>query len=319
LSSEKSSLSRLIGRAAVAVGILHVVNLIINKQATSGHLLRTSAENRFNWRGVNVHYTRTGRGPVVLLLHDLHPASGSHEWSDVIRELSLQHTVYAIDLPGCCRSDRSEQLYTNFYYVEFLKEFMETMALDKVTLIGSNLSAPIALMTAVYEPKLISKILMINPPSLEDMQKEPASHAKLIKSVMELPVIGTGIYNMLYSREQIDLSFTEKFFYNPFHETEELVDQYYESAHLGNGGGRYFAASLLGGYLNMNVTQALKTLKVPAGIIEGGGNENFEWLISGWKELKPDINVAIIPKTKLLPQLEEPKLTSKEILSFIDQ
>lgn len=309
---------RFVCKLGLTAGAIYAANSLIEKYATKNNLLQSTSSEFFNWRGVRIYYHKEGSGSPLLLLHDLHPAASAYEFHKIKSQLAQTHTVYTLDLPGFGRSAKEKQPYTNFYYVEVLREFIKTMALGKVQVVASNLSCPIALMAQIYDPNLFSKMILINPPSIEDMEVSPTPISRLKKKVLELPLIGTLIYNIIYSRQQIDLSFTEEYFYNPFHENTELVDTYYEAAHLGHGGGRFVAASLIGGFINMSLTYALKQLTIPAKILEGSETENADWVIKGWTGLNNQISSVSIKHTQQLPHLEEPELVVEEINQFLD-
>ena len=76
------------------------------------------------------------------------------------------------------------------------------------------------------------------------------------------------VYNILNSRPNIDLAFTEKYLHNPFHVDTELEDLYYESSHLENGAGKYLLASITGKYIYCNISHALKTIDNSIYILE---------------------------------------------------
>ena len=116
----------------------------------------------------------------------------------------------------------------------------------------------------------------------------------------------------------IDYAFSERYFYNPFHDNEELVDLYFESAQLGYGNGHYLHGSMIGKYLNINVDYAVTNLRTPVKIIEGGAIGDADQVIHEWTSLNSSIEAVVIPHTKQLPQLEEPGKVLDEIRSFID-
>ena len=96
----------------------------------------------------------------------------------------------------------------------------------------------------------------------------PDRQSKASKFLLELPLIGTLVYNILNSRPNIDLAFTEKYLHNPFHVDTELEDLYYESSHLENGAGKYLLASITGKYIYCNISHALKTIDNSIYILE---------------------------------------------------
>ncbi len=317
--SRNHSLLKLLFRTAAVLGAVYAVNEYIDRTATEKKLLTYHSAKMFTWREDKVYNTRQGSSSPMIKLHNLHPASSSYEWHQIVDQLAKQHTVYTLDLPGMGRSDKCNQPYTNFYYVECLKEFITEMKLEDVSIVASNLTSAVALMAAVYEPSLFSRLVMISPPSKDELAVTPDTVSKCKKALLELPLIGTLCYNILCSRQRIDLAFTEKYLYNPFHENVELVDTCYEAAHLGHGQGRYFAAALIGGYLNINIDHALSHLSIPTLVLEGGNIELASVVTQDWTSANAVVTAETIPHTKELPHLEEPALIAEKINAFLSE
>lgn len=314
--SRDNKLRNIFLSCSISAGAMYVFNKIYGAHAVNRHKLQALAKNFFNWKGLNVYYEVHGSGEPLILLHALNPASSAYEWNLVIDQLSKHHAVYTLDFPGCGRSDKPNTLYTNFYYVQFLRDFMRGLNLQGAVVCASNLTSAVAVSAAVYEPELISRIILVNPPSLRSLSDVPDPLSKAACKLLCLPLIGTTIYNILTSRPQIDMYFSEKYFYNPFHDTDDLVDTFFESAHLKDGTGRFFAGSMLGKYLNCHLGYVLTKLQVPVKIIEGSSTDNAELVLFEWKQAVSDIETAMIEHTKKLPMLEEPEKTVEEILAF---
>ena len=310
---------RRLQKLTVLAAGMFIFNKIHAAIAVKKHCLSTSQGQFFNWKGIRVYYEKHGSGSPIVLLHALHPAASSFEWHSVIDALAEKHTVYTIDLPGCGRSDKPDTLFTNFYFVQLVRDFIKELSISHCVLVGSNLSAAVAVIASVYEPDLADKLIFVNPPSASALAETPDRISRMKYRILGLPLIGTFIYHLLASRMQIDLYFSEKYFYNPFHDTDDLVDTYFESALLDNGKGHFFAASLLGKYMNMNIEHALSELKVPAKLIEGSATDHAQVTIQEWKAIQPSIETVLIEHTRQLPMLEEPEQTAAEILNFIDK
>ena len=310
---------KIIGSLSTAASVLaamHVFNLTYNYYACRKHLLPKAPENLFLWKGINVYYEKHGEGSPLILLHSLHPAVCSYEWHEIVDKLAEQHTVYLIDLPGCGRSAKPGVLYTNFYYVNLLKDFIKENGIEKPAVVASNSSSSIALMLAAYEKDFISRIIMINPKSPSELALNPDFKSRLIYHILKPPFIGTFIYSVISCRAQVDHTMIEKYFYNPFHDTDELVDTYCESAHLKGGRGHFFAASLYGNFINANISAALKKMDLPIKLIEGKSTDSSENDVNEWTAMNPNIETAFIEHSRNLPMLEEPEKTAEEILSF---
>ena len=72
---------------ALTTAGIYCANRIINHTATAKNLLGTSKANFYDWKNGDIFYTVSGSGSPILLVHDLHPASSSVEWSKIIKKL----------------------------------------------------------------------------------------------------------------------------------------------------------------------------------------------------------------------------------------
>ncbi len=313
----KNKFRNLFSLSALACGSIWASNTIIEKKAVSKHLLTSSEENFYSWKNLNIFFTRKGIGTPVILLHDLTPESCSYEWTNVVDKLSENHKVYTFDLLGCGRSDKPEITYTNFYYVEILISFIKSQICEKTYVIASGYSSVVALMAAAYDPSKFSGITFINPPSIGEMARVPSVTSKISKKMMQCPLFGSMIYNIHYSRDSIDNRFTEQYFYNPFRMTTQLIDCFYESAHIQGSKGRYLEASLAGRYLNMNIRHALKKLKVPSSILYGSNMRNEVLIAASWKKVSPALQIAPISQSKRYPHFEKPAETTAKLERMI--
>ena len=286
--------------------------------ATAG--AKVEPENFFKWKNLNIYYTKYGSlGSPVILLHDINPAASSVEWDNIVELLAQDHRVYVLDLLGCGRSDKPELTYTNFYYVELLIDFIKSRVCEKSFIVASGLTCSIALMAGAYDSSKFSGMVFINPPSTGLLSQIPNNGTKFAKKLLESPIVGKLIYNKLYSRQRVDNLFTEKYLYNPFKVTTSLIDTYYESAHLGNGSGRFLQGSLSGRYINMNVNHALKNLKIHADIIVGGALRDEDFISRSWRRINPEIKIYSVAKSKILPHFEQPEETAAFIKKSIEE
>lgn len=306
---KKHRVLKVIAFVAVSAAAVYAINSYINYEASRKKLLGCDAEDFYNWKGTKVFYKKTGSGSPVLLVHNLNPSSSAFEWKDVVSSLSKNHRVYVLDLPGCGRSGKPKQTYTNFYFVQLLTDFVKDMICEPSAVIATGFSSPVALMAGVYDSSKFSKMLFINPPASNILAQVPDSKSKFIKWMLEMTLVGSLVYNILYARPQIDTYFTEQILYNPFLSDSGVIDTYYESAHLDHGHGRFLKASLDGKYLNMNIEHALKTFSIPASIIIGSSFKEESPMARSWTKLNSSMEVHYVAHAKMLPQLEKPAET----------
>ena len=289
-----------------AAGVIHIVNHTIFTTATLKDLLKSSANNYYDWRFGRIYYKKKGHGRPLLLIHDLTVSSSAYEWNKVIDKLAENHTVYALDLLGCGRSEKPKITYTNFLYVQLISDFIKNVIHEKTDIVASGFSGSFVLLACHNESELFGKLSLINPPSLSGLSKAPTKRNKLYKFILELPIFGTLIYNMKTCQSNIQLLLTEQYLYNPFLASAEIIDTYYEASHKGYGNARFLLSSIAGNYTNNNVTHALKDINNSIVIINGDAEAQREETKDSYLKCNPAIEYFNITKAKHLPQLENP-------------
>ena len=181
---------------SLATGIIYVINRIVFATATLKNLLKSSADNYYEWRFGKIYYRKKGHGTPVLLIHDLNVYSSAYEWNKVIDELAKTRTVYAVDLLGCGRSEKPRITYTNYLYVQLITDFIKNVIGEKTDVVANGYSGSFSVLAGYSDTDYIKKLILINPPSLASLNRIPSKRSKLHKFILELPVFGTLIYNI---------------------------------------------------------------------------------------------------------------------------
>ncbi len=315
----KESFKTLVKLNGFALFIMHISNRYISSNALTNNMLKSGGVSKhYRWQYGDVYYHKHGRGKPIVLLHHLDPAFSSYEWNEIIDELSKNHTVYAVDLPGCGRSVKENADYSNYFYVLFLTSFIKNVVKHKCIVMASGYSSSFAIMTSSMNPSLIKKIIAVNPQSLKELMLTEDEKSKVANTLLTLPIIGTTVYNIAQSKGNIDLAFTEKYLYNPFRSQKRFVNAFYEGAHFNESNGKYLLASIQGKYMTANVKNALKTAGDKVIVIYGDHYENEAQIIKGYQALNSSIQAFSIKSTKFLPQMERPELFLNECIKHID-
>lgn len=113
-----------------------------------------------------VHYEAFGRGRPVLFLHGW--LGSWRYWVPTMEALSDQYRTYALDLWGFGDSDKSRPRYRLADYVALVENFVETVGIRDVTLIGHALGAVIGLKYAVCYPERVNRIAAVSLPIYSD-------------------------------------------------------------------------------------------------------------------------------------------------------
>lgn len=296
---------------------IHIANKILHYTATLKNLTEPTDDHFFDSRYGKIHYKKSGTGPALILVHDLDPISSTFEWSKIIKSYENRYTVYSLDLLGCGHSDKPNLTYTNYLYVQLLSDFIKEIVQDSASIVASGISSSFCIMCANMHKEQIKQLILVNPTSIEDLTVSPNNISKSKKYIIELPIIGTFIYNILVHESRINSIFETKYYFKSSLISSKLEDIYFESAHIGKGAGRYLQASLLGNYLNINIINALKEL--PNIYIIGSRNiENNISTMNQYTLYNSSIETAFISNCAKLPQLENPKKFTEILNMFLD-
>jgi hypothetical protein len=87
--------------------------------------------------GIKLRYIKSGKGPVLVLLHTLRTQLDLFE--KVVPELSKHFTVYALDYPGHGYSDIPQTRYDAAFFTKAVEGFLEKLNLRDVTLAGVSI------------------------------------------------------------------------------------------------------------------------------------------------------------------------------------
>lgn len=309
----KKKLATCTALIVLSTTIIHIINRLTYFLSTIDNLLGKREGQYYEWRFGNIFYQKQGKGEPILLIHDLTACSSEYEWNALIDNLSKTNTVYSLDLLGCGKSDKPNFIYTNFLYVQLVTDFIKHVIGKSTDIIVTGTSSSFVLMACKNDNTIINKIIMINPVSISLLAKNPSKRTKLLKLLINIPVIGTLLYNILYSKNSIEQTFESDYFYNPQLVNSEMIQAYCEAAHTANTHSKYLFASIKGRYTNVNITECLKQIDNSIFIIIGSGNPNYKNIAEEYQNYTPAIEIQEIQKAKYLPQLEVPDELAEQI------
>lgn len=165
-------------------------------------------------RNIEIGFIDDGHGDVLLLIHGL--GSNAKGWSRNIHELSRQHRVIALDLPGYGYSDKGAYEYSLEFYAQVLKEFLTGLGVEKATLVGHSMGGQIAMVTALEYPDLVDRLVLISPAGFEtftDGEGDWMRGAVSAKFVQEATIRNVAVNlksNFFDTPEEADFMITDR-------------------------------------------------------------------------------------------------------------
>jgi pimeloyl-ACP methyl ester carboxylesterase len=144
-------------------------------------------EHTIELAGAPVFYRRApATGTPALYLHSV-PTS-SDDWEELLGETG----GVAVDLLGFGRSSKAGNLeYTLPAYSDFIERFLDTLELDRVTLVGHGWGAAIGLAFAQRQPERLDRLAIIDAVPLLGGFKWPRSVSYLRRPALGELIMGS--------------------------------------------------------------------------------------------------------------------------------
>ena len=113
---------------------------------------------------LTLHYTVTGQGPPVVLVHGY--AHAQTMWRRPVEHYLQKHfRCYALDLPGHGLSDTPPLAWFRIEnFTATLRQFCLSLALENFILIGYSMGGLISLDLTLRYPDLVTNLVLINAP-----------------------------------------------------------------------------------------------------------------------------------------------------------
>ncbi|HEX4017172.1 MAG TPA: alpha/beta fold hydrolase [Frankiaceae bacterium] len=110
--------------------------------------------------GEDVAYRRCGDGPVLLLLHGIAGSSGT--WIAAMRLLQRDYTVIAPDFLGHGKSSKPLGDYSLGNHASGIRDFLQTLGIERVSVIGQSFGGGVALQFAYQFPELCERLVLVD-------------------------------------------------------------------------------------------------------------------------------------------------------------
>ena len=136
-----------------------------------------------NWNGTEIHYTESGSGFPILMIHGF---GGSNR--DFILLDSMVHDKYRVirvDLPGFGLSDFPKQTEENPDYIKVYDDYftflLDTLHLDSCYVMGNSLGGLMSWNLAVKHPSVVKKLILFNSAGYDMAEVIKSANAKVFK------------------------------------------------------------------------------------------------------------------------------------------
>lgn len=262
-------------------------------------------------------YTAGETGSPVILLHGAGVDSANISWNEVIGPLSKTHRVFAPDLPGYGASDKPDIEYSLSFYMDFLKQFMNTLNFNQASLIGLSLGGGISLGFALEYPMRVDKLILVDAWGL--FNKLPFHrlsywYTKSFFNELSYKLSGK-------SRRFVKWTLLNSLFGNPNKLSEQLVDEVHEALKAHDAGKAFISfqrSEITKTGLRTNLAGRFSEIKNPTLIVHG--TDDMSVPVKYAKEAHDGIQgseIYLMEGCKHWSQKERPDEFTKVITKFL--
>jgi pimeloyl-ACP methyl ester carboxylesterase len=257
----------------------------------------------FSYSGSRIHYSDSGEGKVIVLLHGY--LESSEIWNGFASKLSSEFRVISLDLPGCGLSDVYGTVHTMEFMATAVKELLDSLGLKKVFIAGHSLGGYVALAFFELFPDNLTGYCLFHSQPFQD------SPAALDKRKREIEIVKMGKKNLMYPE-----NVTRMFATSNLEKFSDALQRSKEIASLIPGEG---IIAVLNGMMARPSRQAImEEGRVPCLWILGSMDNYIPCdLIQTQVKLPSNARVVVLKNSGHLGFVEEEEVSVKVVREFI--
>ena len=134
-----------------------------------------------NYKNRKVHYTSSGSGPTVVLLHGF--LEDLTMWDELEGEFSKKNRVVRIDLVGHGLTENQGEVHSMEDQAEMVKKVLDELKIDQYAVIGHSMGGYIALALAELYPEDLTGLVLMNSTSLPDSEDKKRNRDRAVEAV----------------------------------------------------------------------------------------------------------------------------------------
>jgi len=160
----------------------------------------------FSYKGGRIHYSDSGTGEVIVLLHGY--LESSEVWNGFGHKLARDFRVLLVDLPGCGLSGVYGEIHSMEFMAAALMELIKSLGIRKVFITGHSLGGYVTLAFLELYSGFLSGYCLFHSQPFADTPEA------LEKRKREIEIVKLGKKNLMYPDNVIKMFATsnlEKF------------------------------------------------------------------------------------------------------------
>jgi pimeloyl-ACP methyl ester carboxylesterase len=259
----------------------------------------------------------TGGTPPALLLHCGGFDAAEFSYRHTIEPLSRLRPVLAFDWPGYGGSDTPDLRYDLAYYARFLERLLDSLGIERATLVGISMGGGAALSFALCSPERVEKLILVDSYGLG----KDIPHGRLGYLLVHAPLAADLVYALLRRSPRSLRWGLRRMVYDPRVVSDELIEEARRllNQHASGRAFRSFRRSEVGwGGLKTDLSHHLSELAVPTLLVHGEHDRvvPVEWVRRAHERL-PDSELRVLQGCGHWPPRECPNEFNRVVARFL--
>ncbi|UUV21871.1 alpha/beta fold hydrolase [Paenimyroides aestuarii] len=135
----------------------------------------------FNYKNTAIHYTDTGKGNAVVLVHGF--LEDASMWQKTAKELAKRYRVITVDLLGHGKSECYGYIHTMEDQADMLFALISHLRLRKISIVGHSMGGYVALAFAELYPDNVRSLVLLNASAQADSEERKINRGRAIEVV----------------------------------------------------------------------------------------------------------------------------------------
>lgn len=263
------------------------------------------------WEGGEIHYTESGSGPTVLMIHGF---GGSNRDFYILDSLiNKNYRVIRVDLPGFGLSDFPKQTVINPDYTKVYDQYfnflLDTLHIDSCYAMGNSLGGLMAWNLAIKHPTVVKKLVLFNSAGYDMPEVMKTANANIFRNQLVQQIVKKGIPTFAIK------SGISRVFFKPILLTEEKIKRVSDFWNREGNLQHIVNMANANTYLDEKLIQQIAC---PTLIVWGKQDQivSVKYAEHFHKDIKGS-QVIVYDSCGHVPMLERPLDTERDILKFL--
>jgi len=262
---------------------------------------------------VRVHYLDNLKTDAQHTLLFVHGYTGNKDmWNRLATRIPSQYRLIALDLLGHGNTDNApDNRYLLMQQAELLNQFLRTLNLDRVHLVGSSMGGATALLFALHHTDNIETLTLMNSAGVHADRESPFEHAiatgKNPMAIQTIEDFDTMMALIFHDAPWVPQGFKQvlsKRANTRYQHNQYILSEVMLSAHIWRDSGRLYGL--------------MPAFKKPVLIIWGEDDRVLDASsVAVFKDHLPQAETHIFAETGHVPMLEQPAKTANTLMSFL--